>query len=484
MPINGYEAYVCFNCVVKLLAIFSFILEQLLVQYIQKLPLPAQSAQHILMLLQQSEVTGLVFLNNQDQPIIGFNPATFCIFQDHQLHYYKRDESNQYIEDQDNTELTEFIIFQDSEYSTKSINSKFQGGYIGFIGYDYAASQYVNTDFCVQPALYVGKYLCYLTQESDEWYFYSQSPNAETEYLQLLNIFTQQISESNSSFYISTPFQSRWTKSTYFKAFEKIQDYIKSGDCYQINLTQEFQTHCKGNLLSKADQLWDLTNAPYAGYLQIGDFELLSCSPELFIEFNEYRQIKTRPIKGTMPRFDNAELDQMSKQKLQASEKDQAENVMIVDLLRNDLSVYAEVGSVKTTKLFEIESFNQVHHMVSEITATLKADVNPFEVLLTALPGGSITGAPKIRAMQIIDELEGEPRGAYCGSLGYFNFDGTGCWNILIRSLQRYQDQLSLWAGGGITIASNSEAEYQECFDKVSAMLNLINTWQSMQSTA
>lgn len=157
---------------------------------------------------------------------------------------------------------------------------------------------------------------------------------------------------------------------------------------------------------------------------------------------------------------------------------------MIVDLLRNDLSVYAEVGSVKTTKLFEIESFNQVHHMVSEITATLKSDVNPFEVLLTALPGGSITGAPKIRAMQIIDELEGEPRGAYCGSLGYFNFDGTGCWNILIRSLQRYQDQLSLWAGGGITIASTPEAEYQECFDKVSAMLNLINTWQSIESTA
>lgn len=218
--------------------------------------------------------------------------------------------------------------------------------------------------------------------------------------------------------------------------------------------------------------------------MQLDNFELLSCSPELFIEFNEERQIKTRPIKGTMPRFDNAKLDQISKQKLQASEKDQAENVMIVDLLRNDLSIYAEIGSVKTTKLFEIESFNQVHHMVSEITATLQADVNPFEVLLSALPGGSITGAPKIRAMQIIHELEGQPRGAYCGSLGYFNFDGTGCWNILIRSLQKYQNQLSLWAGGGITIASNPEAEYQECFDKVSAMLNLINTWQSIKSTA
>ena len=116
--------------------------------------------------------------------------------------------------------------------------------------------------------------------------------------------------------------------------------------------------------------------------------------------------------------------------------------------------------------------------MVSEITATLKADIHPMQMLLSALPGGSITGAPKIRAMQIIEELERAPRGAYCGSLGYFNFDGTRRWNILIRSIQKYQDQLWVWAGGGITIASDAEAEYQECFDKISAMLNLLNTWQ------
>ena len=115
--------------------------------------------------------------------------------------------------------------------------------------------------------------------------------------------------------------------------------------------------------------------------------------------------------------------------------------------------------------------------MVSEVTATLKAEVKPFDVLMSALPGGSITGAPKIRAMQIIDELEQQPRGAYCGSMGYFNFDGTGSWNILIRSIQKYQDHISLWAGGGITIASEIDAEYQECFDKVEALLNLLNTW-------
>lgn len=178
-----------------------------------------------------------------------------------------------------------------------------------------------------------------------------------------------------------------------------------------------------------------------------------------------------------MPRYTDPVLDEQSKQTLKASEKDQAENVMIVDLLRNDLSVYAETGSVKTPKLFNIESFNQVHHMVSEVEATLKAGVNPFEVLMSALPGGSITGAPKIRAMQIIAELEGAARGAYCGSMGYFNFDGTGSWNILIRSIQKYQEDVSLWAGGGITISSDCNAEYQECFDKVSAMLDLLNTW-------
>jgi len=184
-------------------------------------------------------------------------------------------------------------------------------------------------------------------------------------------------------------------------------------------------------LLETAEQFWQLTNAPYAGYLKIGEFELLSCSPELFIDFQAQQQIVTRPIKGTMPRYSDPILDVESKQRLSQSEKDQAENLMIVDLLRNDLSVYAEIGTVKTNKLFEIESFEQVHHMVSEIQANLKSEIQPMQMLLKALPGGSITGAPKIRAMQIIAELEQQPRGAYCGSLGYFNQDGTGRWNIL-----------------------------------------------------
>ena len=311
----------------------------------------------------------------------------------------------------------------------------------------------------------------------------------------------------------------KWHKSDYQTAFTQTQHYLQQGDCYQINLTQVWQgsfvatatvvtpspalanatvlqnsdtsanstkpAKKNNSLLDYLPALQRNTQAPFAGYLALSnsasaavdnnDFELLSCSPELFIDFQANRKIVTRPIKGTMPRYADPKQDEQSKQRLIDSKKDQAENVMIVDLLRNDMSVYAETGSVKTPQLFEIESFNQVHHMVSEVTATLKDDSNPFDVLMSALPGGSITGAPKIRAMQIIDELEVAPRGAYCGSLGYFNVDGTGSWNILIRSIQKYQENVSLWAGGGITIASDADAEYQECFDKVSAMLDLLN---------
>ncbi|PIL65895.1 aminodeoxychorismate synthase component I, partial [Acinetobacter baumannii] len=311
--------------------------------------------------------------------------------------------------------------------------------YIGFISYDFSAHQFINNQSHKQPSLFIGSYYSFIKKINNEWYFFSDENNAFEifNYLSaLLNKPSSKLQKNNfklNNFKLEQNIYPRWSKNTYLTVFHKIQEYIKAGDCYQINLTQEFKANFTGSLLNKADELWNLTNAPYSGYLKLTEFELLSCSPELFIEFNVDKQIKTRPIKGTMPRYENKEQDLLS-------------------------------------------MFNQVHHMVSEITATLKNDINPMQMLLTALPGGSITGAPKIRAMQIIEELEGAPRGAYCGTLGYFNFDGTGRWNILIRSFQQYQNQLSIWAGGGITIASEAEAEYQESLDKISAMLNLMNS--------
>ena len=438
----------------------------------QKLANTQQHAADLLMQLQR--LHGLVFLYDQNQPIIAFLPQQYLLCQATHTQRFEQVAFNQYQLTDSAYSATDFVRF---DQTNAAPSDEFCGGYIGFLSYDYSAQPIVANSQRVQPSLYLGKYLSYLRFEEEAWYFCSTDEQAEAIFAQLQALLKQQELHSDT-FYLHEACSPRWSKPQYMNAFHKIQDYIKAGDCYQINLTQEFTATAQGSLLNTAKQLWQLTHAPYAGYLQLDEFELLSCSPELFIEFQANRQIKTRPIKGTMPRFDDAEQDRLSKQKLSQSEKDQAENLMIVDLLRNDLSVYAETGSVKTNQLFEIESFNQVHHMVSEITARLKAEVHPMQMLLSALPGGSITGAPKIRAMQIIEELEGAPRGAYCGSLGYFNFDGTGRWNILIRSIQKYQNHVSLWAGGGITIGSDAEAEYQECFDKISAILDLLNTWQ------
>ncbi|MCF9000040.1 aminodeoxychorismate synthase component I [Acinetobacter nectaris] len=424
---------------------------------------PAQVLQKL------QELHGIIYLQDHGKPVITFLPERYWLVQN-ESHYFKRqnDFSYQSIESQN---PLDFIQLQ---HLPKNMHG-FSGGWMGFIGYDYAAQQSVSYPQHSQPAAYLGLYHSYLKYENHQWIFYSTEAQASEIYHLVVKKLTASFSQQ--IFKLETSCQAEWSKQQYNQNFQKVQEYIRAGDCYQINLTQKFSATAQGKLIATADAFWQLTNAPYAGYLKVDEFELLSCSPELFIEFHNHREIRTRPIKGTMPRFSDQTQDEFSKQKLKDSEKDQAENLMIVDLLRNDLSVYAENGSVKTPKLFEIESFKQVHHMVSEIQATLTAETSPLHMLLTALPGGSITGAPKIRAMEIIEELEQKPRGAYCGSLGYFNLDGTGCWNIMIRSIQKYQDELSIWAGGGITIASEEKAEYQECFDKVDAMLDLINTW-------
>ncbi|MEB7641240.1 anthranilate synthase component I family protein [Acinetobacter pittii] len=442
----------------------------------KKISLHGKNAADILKKL--DGLNGLIYLNDNNNPIIGFLPQQYILIQDENYLEFERQNFDEYKNISKPNQLIDFIQFKEvnSKNNIQTITS-FMGGYIGFISYDFSAHQFINGKNHIQPSLFIGQYRSFLKYIDNDWYFFSDEVDALCLFSYIENKIQNFISDNSKNiFELKTTIQPRWSKKQYLNAFYKIQEYIKAGDCYQINLTQEFKAKFSGSLLNKAKDLWKLTNAPYAGYLKLDDFELLSCSPELFIEFNQNKQIKTRPIKGTMPRYENIEKDYISKQTLKNSQKDQAENVMIVDLLRNDLSIYANIGSVKTTKLFEIESFNQVHHMVSEIVATLKDDINPMQMLLSALPGGSITGAPKIRAMQIIEELEEEARGAYCGTLGYFNFDGTGRWNILIRSFQQYQNQLSLWAGGGITIASNAEAEYQESLDKVSAMLNLMNS--------
>ncbi len=419
--------------------------------------------------------------------------------------------------------------------------SSYHHGLIGFIGYDIAAyelSPTANIQQVMQPCAVIGHYDIYLSPTdcvSDEvkgWQLNVQPSNTDSEDQSIDRIvnnlvtYLSQLDEELSYTSIDTKqslklspliLTAQWQKSDYQQAFAQTQIYLRQGDCYQINLTQAWRSSFKNDICNDGQAINNLieylpalhrnTGAPFAGYLadnplnkstaNINDwvnessdsknnigFELLSCSPELFFTFikevkTNNHHIVTKPIKGTIPRGNNIEQDAALKQKLIDSDKDRAENVMIVDLLRNDLGKYAKTGSVKVPQLFEIESFSNVHHMVSTITAELKEDTHSLAVLFGSLPAGSITGTPKKRAVEIISELEMAPRGAYCGTMGYMNFDGSGQWNVLIRTLQANKSlsgarEVSLWAGGGITIASDCIAEYQECLDKVGNLLAVL----------
>lgn len=353
-------------------------------------------------------------------------------------------------------------------------NDGYHHGLMGFIGYDWSAYA-LNPIIAIkdgQPCAVMGHYDIYLKPSHQGFVLCGVGIKTG-----LLDKIKQQL-ECLLSQPLPVPmgcqFSPLWQRGDYAQAFAKTQEYIKAGDTYQINLTQAWQAGLTDKLANYLPKLQSTMNAPFAAFLRADDFELLSLSPELFFEF--YKKdgqihITTKPIKGTRPRSADPSVDEQLKNELADSDKDISENVMIVDLLRNDLGKYAHVGTVKTPKRFAIESFQNVHHMVSTITATLKSDTHPLAVLFGSLPAGSITGAPKKRACEIISELENQPRGAYCGTMGYVNFDGTGRWNVLIRTLQAQNSQAQLWAGGGVTIKSNCDDEYQECLDKVGVIM-------------
>ena len=262
-------------------------------------------------------------------------------------------------------------------------------------------------------------------------------------------------------------------KTAYAAAFNKIKNYLTEGDCYQVNLTQRFASPCQGDAWFAYRVLRQINAAPFSAFLNLPDVQVLSSSPERFLQLQDGR-VETKPIKGTRRRQADAAADQLQIAELAASEKDRAENLMIVDLLRNDIGKICRDGSVQAPELFAIESFATVHHLVSTVTGVLPAGQHAVDLLRSCFPGGSITGAPKIRAMEIIEELEPHRRGIYCGAIGYIGFDGNMDTNIAIRTLVHNQHSIRFWAGGGIVHDSQLDAEYQECFDKAEALLQLL----------
>ncbi len=260
---------------------------------------------------------------------------------------------------------------------------------------------------------------------------------------------------------------SNFTRESYRAAILRAKEYIAAGDIYQVNLSQRFQCEVAAPPPEVYLALRAANPAPYCAYLDIGDAQILSSSPECFLKINN-RHVLTRPIKGTRPRStDPAEL--------LASPKDNAELLMITDLERNDLGRVCQFGSVHVRELKRVETFATVHHLVATVEGLLRRDVSHVDCVRACFPGGSITGAPKIRAMQIIDELEPHARGVYCGAIGYFGPNGESHFNIAIRTVVQQGSRLTFHAGGGIVADSEPDAEYDETLAKAQGIFNAID---------
>jgi para-aminobenzoate synthetase component 1 len=303
-----------------------------------------------------------------------------------------------------------------------------------------------------------------------------RSPNLDSRWPFLVEAFSriQTIGWQLADFAVLGEVRSNMDRSRYGRAFDRIRTYIREGDCYQVNLAQRFAAYCSGNPWSAYQALRTFNPAPFSAFLNTPQVQVLSSSPERFLKVQD-RLVETKPIKGTRPRHPDPARDAASAEELRNSLKDRAENLMIVDLLRNDIGKNCAPGSVHVPGLFEVESYATVHHLVSTVHGRLAEDRDALDLLRGCFPGGSITGAPKIRSMEIIEELEPHRRGIYCGAIGYVGFDGNMDTNIAIRTLVHSGNTIRFWAGGGIVADSDPELEYQECYHKAAALLHLLD---------
>ncbi|MBO3275598.1 aminodeoxychorismate synthase component I [Pseudomonas schmalbachii] len=356
----------------------------------------------------------------------------------------------------------------------------FTGGLIGYLSYDFGRRiehlPVRSRDDLELPDARLGLYLWALVSDhhlrTSQLVFHPRLEESERQ--RLIELFgTEPSAPDLPAFRLRAPFSADLTREQYRQALERVQAYILAGDCYQVNYTQRFRAPCSGSPWLAYQALREACPTPFAGYLNLPEGAILSLSPERFIQLH-HGQVETRPIKGTRPRGRTAEEDAAHADELLASEKDRAENLMIVDLLRNDLGRSCRPGSVRVPELFALESYPNVHHMVSSVEGELAEGKDAFDLLLGSFPGGSITGAPKIRAMQIIEELEPTRRAIYCGSLLYIDVRGEMDSSIAIRTVLVKDGQACCWGGGGIVADSDWQAEYDESVTKVKVLLKTL----------
>ena len=271
----------------------------------------------------------------------------------------------------------------------------------------------------------------------------------------------------------SSPCVANMSRGDYLARVERAKQYIAAGDIYQVNLSQRFTTRTHATATDVYRSLRSVTPSSHAAFLSWDDTAILSASPELFLDLRA-GHVVTRPIKGTRPRIGDRAVDLRARRELQDSRKDRAELTMIVDLLRNDLGRVCSYGRVRVVDAGSIEEHPTVFHRVATIEGELAPGRNWLDLLLATFPGGSITGTPKIRAMQIIDELEPTARGVYCGSIGWIGLDGSMSLNIAIRTMVQVRDRVHVYAGGAIVADSTPEGEYDEMLTKAAGMLRAL----------
>ncbi|MFT5813580.1 MAG: para-aminobenzoate synthetase component 1 [Psychroserpens sp.] len=375
-----------------------------------------------------------------------------------------------------------------------TVELPFKGGAVGYFAYDlgkrFEVIKQQNSKDIDIPEMAIGIYqqaiifdqklqqvwlLCLDEKRVEFTDFFNRSLSQHNK--QKIELATEQGTEKNSpknNFKLTTPWQSNMRSDQYRDKFKQVHDYLLSGDCYQINLAQRFTAQYSGSEYQAYCALRQENKTPFSAFLRFQHRAILSISPERFLQLVD-NKVQSKPIKGTRPRSDDASIDQANAKELQQASKDKAENLMIVDLLRNDISRVCIPGTVTAPALFAIESFPAVHHLVSTVEGIIDPKYDGTDLLRAAFPGGSITGAPKIRAMDIIEELEPHQRSVYCGSIGYLSACGNMDTSITIRTLVCHNQQIHCWAGGGLVADSNVDSEYQETYDKVNKILPVLS---------
>lgn len=367
-------------------------------------------------------------------------------------------------------------------------NLAFTGGLLGFFGYDLGRRFIEIPDLTAEavdlPDMRIGRFLWALIVDHNEQLAQiiiheNCSAQLRSEVLDRLKQSKQVDCELADEFALTAEFSATLGADEYLDNIEQIKEYINSGDCYQTNFAQHFSAPYSGDEWNAYLRLRKIVAAPYSAFWKWADRAILSMSPERFLKVSKHESaegftVETKPIKGTIPRGKSTEEDIKNAEILRNSQKDRAENVMIVDLLRNDLSKNCIPGSVTVPTLFALETFPNVHHLVSTVIGKLSPTSSALDVLRDAFPGGSITGAPKKRAMEIIEQLEPLKRSVYCGSIGYISTNGKMDTNIAIRTVIASNQKMHCWGGGGIVADSEPSEELAESINKISIIMKTL----------